>query len=84
MADALSVFYLGKRSTAQEHEESVSLLFQTSIDRGEVDRAASHLGDLLKVKNLAEYEERLLGERDSERALKHLGRFRTWARRKLP
>ncbi len=84
MADALAVFYLGKRSAAQEHEESVALLLQLGIDRKVVERAASHLTELLKVKNRAEYEERLLGRRDSEQALRHLGRFKTWARGKLP
>ena len=84
MADSLAVFYLGKRSAAEEHEESASLLVQLGIDRREVERASSHLTELLRVKNLAEYEERLLGERDSEQALKHLGRFSTWARGKLP
>ena len=84
MTDSLAVFYLGKRSVVQQHEESVSLLVELGIDRREVERAASHLTELLRVKNLAEYEERLLGERDSEQALKHLGRFRTWARGKLP
>jgi len=84
MADAVAVFYLGKRSAGQQHEESISLLSETSIDRKGVDRAASHLKDLLKVKNLAEYEERLLRQRDSEHALRHLGRFKSWARGKLP
>jgi len=84
MADALAVFYLGKRSAAQEHEESAALLFQLGIDRREVGRAASHPTELLKVKNLAEYEERLLGQRDSEQAMKHLSRFTAWARGKLP
>lgn len=84
MADAVAVFYLGKRSVAQAHEESVSLLGQLDVDKKEVRRAASHLTELLKVKNLAEYEERLLARQDSEQAMKHLDRFKTWARRKLP
>ena len=84
MADAVAVFYLGKRSAAQDHEESVSLLEQLDVDKKEVGRAASHLTELLKVKNLAEYEERLLARQDSEQAMKHLGRFKTWARGKLP
>ncbi len=84
IADAVAVFYLGKRSATQEHEESVSILSQISIERREMERAASHLSELLKVKNLAEYEERLLGRREAEQALKQLGRFRTWARGKLP
>lgn len=84
MADAVAVFYLGKRSGSQIHEESVSLLDQLDIGRKEVERATSHLTELLKVKNVAEYEERLLARRDSEQSMKHLGRFKTWARGKLP
>ena len=84
MADALAVFYLGKRSAAQEHEEAVALLLQVGIDRREVERASSHLTELLKVKNRAEYEERLLGQRNSEQAMKHLSRFKAWAQGKLP
>ena len=84
MADAVAVFYLGKRSVAPGHDESVSLLEQLDVDAKEVERAASHLTELLKVKNTAEYEERLLTRRDSDQALKHLGRFKTWARGKLP
>lgn len=84
MADALAVFYLGKRSVAQAHEESVALLYQLGMDRKEIERAESHLTKLLKVKNLAEYEERLLGQRDSAQAMKHLERFKAWAHGKLP
>ena len=84
MADAVAVFYLGKRSASQDHAESVSLLEQLDISKKEVERAASHLTELLNVKNLAEYEERLLARRDSEQAIQHLGRFKTWARGKLP
>jgi len=84
MADALAVFYLGKRSVAQAHEESVALLYQLGMDRKEIERAESHLTKLLKVKNLAEYEERLLGQRDSGQAMKHLERFKAWAQGKLP
>ncbi len=84
MADALAVFYLGKRSAAQEQEESVALLLQLGIERRDADRATSHLSALLQVKNRAEYEERLLGRGDSDQALKHLGRFKAWAREKLP
>lgn len=84
MADAVAVFYLGKRAAAEGHEESVKLLEELDIDRREIERAVSHLSELLKLKNRAEYEERLLSQADSERAMKHLGRFVEWARGKLP
>jgi len=84
MADGVAVFYLGKRSAAQGHDEAVSILRQLDIVKEQVEIAASHLTELLKVRNAAEYEERLLSRRDSEIAMKHLRRFITWARGTLP
>jgi len=84
MADAVAVFYLGKRSAAQGHDEAVSILRQLDIEKEEVEKAVSHLTELLKVRNVAEHEERLLSRRDSEQAMVHLRRFVTWARGKLP
>lgn len=84
MADALIVFYEGRRSAAQDHEESVTLLLRLAIGRKELERASRHLTQLLRLKNVAEYEDRLLAQDDAEAASKHLERFRGWARTKLP
>lgn len=84
MADALLVSYRGRRSVAEDHEESLTLLMKLGLSRKDIGNAVSHLTQLLKLKNVSEYEERLLTERDCRAALKHLDRFRTWARTKLP
>lgn len=84
MADALLVSYEGRRSIAEDHKESLTLLMKLGLRRQDIESAVSHLSQLLKLKNVSEYEERLLTERDCRTALKHLDRFRAWARTKLP
>ncbi|HII39789.1 MAG TPA: hypothetical protein HA326_01055 [Thermoplasmata archaeon] len=84
MADALAVYYLGLRSAAQEHGESIQLLYRIGVDRKELERNTKHLTDLLDVKSLAEYEERSLKSDDAEVAVKKSKRFRVWATAKLP
>ncbi len=84
MADALAVYYLGLRSAAQDHEDSIRLLYRLGFDRKELERNAKHLSDLLDVKSLAEYEERPLKATDAATAMKNSKRFREWAMTKLP
>ncbi len=85
MADALATFYLGQRSKAQEHSESLALLGRISeIPRQELDSNARHLTGLLGMKSAAQYGEELLKETDAKTALKHAERFRKWAESKLP
>ena len=84
MADALAVFYAGHRSAAQSHQETLEVLFGLALDRTDLERNSAHLSRLLGVKTAAEYEERLLEGNDAARALKHMDRFRQWAKAKLP
>ena len=84
MADALTVFYAGERSTAQDHDEVMRLLATLGIARNELDRNMKHLFSLLEVKNLAEYEDRLPGQSEAESAMRNADRFRTWVLSRLP
>lgn len=84
MMDALMVFHEERRSAAQDHEESLALIMTLNLDKQQLKNASSHLTQLLRVKAAAEYEERLLGRRDAEAALKHLLRLKGWGRSKLP
>jgi HEPN domain-containing protein len=83
-ADALTTFYAGERSTAQDHDGVLRLLATLGIDRDEIDRNMRHLNSLLEVKNLAEYEDRLPRQGEAESALRNADRFRRWVLAKLP
>ncbi len=84
MADALTVFYAGERSTAQSHNEVMRLLATLGVDRDELDRNMRHLSSLLELKNLAEYEDRLPTQKEAKSAIQNADRFRRWVLSKLP
>lgn len=84
VADALTVFYAGERSTAQDHNEAMRLLAALGINRAELDLNMRHLLSLLEVKNLAEYEDKLPGQSEAESAMRNADRFRRWVLSRLP
>jgi len=84
MADALTVFYAGERSTGQSHNEVLRLLATLKVARDELDRNMRHLSSLLDLKNVAEYEDRLPTQNEAESAMQNADRFRRWVLSKLP
>jgi len=84
MADALVVWHLGKRCTSQDHSESVGVFHQLMFSRGELNQNGKRLSKLLDFKNVAEYEERSLTQRDWETTEPLMSRFLGWATTKLP
>jgi hypothetical protein len=82
-ADALTVFYLGFRNAGDRHTDVVSLLRSTGIDVKELSPKLNQLTSLLSIKNLAEYEERLMDESDAADAKKACERFHSWAKEKM-
>jgi HEPN domain-containing protein len=72
--DAMCIFYLGKRHAGDTHTESVSL-FKTINDSEDLRKNAQRLTRLLSIKNMAEYEERLVYRSEAESAIKDCERF---------
>ena len=83
MADALCVYNLGVRSADPDHKRAIDLLLTVDLEREELSKNSRHLLNLLKNKNVAEYEEKLLGETEATEACEQLERFRKWAKSKL-
>jgi len=82
-ADALTVFYLGFRHSGEKHQDASRLLQGLEIDRGELKAKTRQLLALLSIKNAAEYEERLMDQRDAENARKTCDRLYSWTKEKL-
>lgn len=82
-SDALTVFYLGFRNAGERHTDVLSLLQKTGIGAKELSPKLDQLTSLLSIKNLAEYEDRLLDEGDAEAAKKACERFHSWAVAKM-
>ncbi len=81
--DALTVFYLGFRHAGDRHQDALQLLQKLDIDKHELRSKSQQLSSLLSIKNMAEYEERLMDDGDMENARKACGRYYSWVKEKL-
>lgn len=81
-ADAVMVFRGGMRTADQDHRAARDLLEDTV--GADATHALRHLTAVLAKKNLVEYEQRRLTEKEAEDMVVHAGRFLAWAQQMLP
>lgn len=74
LADALSVHYMGVRSASDSRFDALNLLASSDLPTEIKTPLRRHLEALLSVKGIAQYEGRLLGRVDAEKALSHMER----------
>lgn len=74
MTDAVVIHYVGLRSAGDSHFDALNLLPTTDMPADARTALARHLDALLSVKTLAQYEGRLLTQKDASNALKHMER----------
>lgn len=80
-ADALTVFYKGVRHAGERHEDVVSLL--NTLGLPDMQNKNRQLLDLLRIKNSAEYEEKLMTEANASDSIKNAERFNKWVKEML-
>ena len=80
-ADALTVFYKGIRHAGERHEDVVSLL--NTLGLPDMQNKNRQLLDLLRIKNSAEYEEKLMTETNASDSIKNAERFFKWVKERL-
>ena len=80
-ADALTVFYKGVRHAGERHEDVVSLL--NTLGLPDMQSKNGQLLDLLRIKNSAEYEEKLMTETNAADSIKNAERFSKWVKEML-
>ena len=76
--DALTVFMVGVRHAAERHEDAIALLQTLSLPRDVLSVKGRQLSRLLGIKNAAEYEERLMTQREADEAVRDAERFLEW------
>ena len=81
--DALLTFNFGLRSISPKHDDAVKLLI-SMLNRDDTEKKAKHLRRLISVKNLVEYDGRLLSKNEAESLAKHADRFLVWVKSLLP
>jgi uncharacterized protein (UPF0332 family) len=82
--DAMCVYFLGKRHAGENHNDAVGLLKTIKPDDEELKINANRILRILRIKNLAEYEERLVYKSEAEKVLKDCERFFVYVKKQLP
>ncbi|MFQ6075977.1 MAG: HEPN domain-containing protein [Candidatus Bathyarchaeia archaeon] len=76
--DALTAFMIGVRHAGERHEDAISLLQTLSLPKGTLSTKGRQLSRLLGIKNAAEYEERLITQKEAVGAVRDAERFLNW------
>lgn len=83
--DAMCVYFLGKRSAGDSHNDAASLFKTIEVEKDEeINTNANRIIRILRIKNMAEYEERLVYKSEAEKTLQDCERFFDFVKRKLP
>lgn len=82
-ADALLVFLHGVKSTGPKHEDILKLL-SSLIKHKALEENISHLRQLISMKNIVEYDQRLITQSEAISLSKHSERFLVWVKSILP
>lgn len=81
--DAMCVYFLGKRNAGDNHNDTV-ILFKTVKNDESINSNANRISRVLRIKNMAEYEERLVYRSEAEKVLKDCERFLEFVKKSLP
>lgn len=81
--DAMCVYFLGKRHSGENHNDAAGL-FKSIENSDEYNTNANRILRILRMKNMAEYEERLVYKSEAEKIFKDCERFFEFVKEKLP
>lgn len=82
-ADALLAFSSGVRSTSPKHDDVIKLI-TSLVSHRDVKTNVPHLRNLIYMKNIVEYEVRLIDKNEALLLSKHASRFLEWVKSVLP
>ena len=78
--DAVTVYFLGKRSAGERHEEVVKLLQQIGdIDKNVMNQRVTQVLDVLRPKTRVEYHAEVFSEKEAKMMVKQTKRVYGWA-----
>ena len=69
-ADAFCVFGLGERCASENHKDTAALIMDATEKKGENDKIRKLFESIIRIKNMAEYEERLVREKEADKAVR--------------
>lgn len=80
--DAICVYYLGKRHSGENHNDAAAL-FKSIKHTDEFATNANRIVRVLRMKNMAEYEERLVYQKEAQAIVKDCVRFLEFVEKKV-
>ena len=80
--DAMCVYFLGKRHSGESHNNATTL-FKTIKNTEEFKTNTNRIVRILRMKNMVEYEERLVYKIEAEKIFKDCKRFLLFVESKL-
>lgn len=82
--DAICIYFLGRRHAGENHNDAVALFKTIKPGDEEMSANSNRIMRMLSIKNMAEYEERLVFKTEAEKASKNCERFLQFVKKKLP
>ena len=82
--DAICVYFLGQRHAGETHNDAVNLFKTIKTGDEEININANRIVRILRIKNMAEYEERLVYKSEAGKVLKDCERFLEYVKKQLP
>ena len=81
--DAMYVYFSGKQHAGENHNDAITLFKAIKYDK-EINTNANRIARIIRIKNMAEYEERLIFKSEAEKVLKDGVRFLDYVKKQLP
>ena len=81
-ADAMCVYFLGKRHSSESHNDAAGL-FKSIKDDEDINANANRIIRVLRMKNMAEYEERLVNRTEAKKILTDAVRLAEFVKKKI-
>ena len=82
LADAMCVYFLGKRHSGENHNDAASLFKSIKADE-DISANANRILRVLQMKNMAEYEERLVNRSEADKMLKDAERLAEFVKKRI-
>ena len=80
----MCVYFLGKRSASEKHDDVVKLFKMAKSQDENINANATRIERILRIKNMAEYEERLVFRSEAEKVLKDCKRLLEFVKKQMP
>jgi len=82
LADAMCVYFLGKRHSGENHNDAAGL-FKSIKDDEDTNANVNRIIRVLRMKNMAEYEERLVNRPEADKMLKDAQRLAEFVKKRI-